>query len=61
MDIGIVVQFALATLLPVAACVVLTLLRKRTDVSRVSEKKWQIIVGVVFGLIAIYGTRRVSL
>ncbi|MBE6473546.1 MAG: hypothetical protein E7Z99_08280 [Coriobacteriaceae bacterium] len=56
MSIGIVVQFALATLLPVAACIVLALLRKRTGVAKVSERNWQVIVGVVFGLIAIYGT-----
>ena len=56
MDVVIVAQFAVATLLPVAACVVLTMLRKRTGVSRVPEKAWQVIVGVVFGLIAIYGT-----
>lgn len=56
MDIAIIAQFAVATLLPVIACIALTLLRNRTGVSRVSEKGWQVIVGVVFGLIAIYGT-----
>lgn len=56
MDVATIAQFALATLLPVAACIVLTLLRKRTSVAKVSEKTWQVIVGVVFGLIAIYGT-----
>ena len=56
MDIAIISQFAVATLLPVAACILLTLLRNRTGVSRISEKGWQVIVGVVFGLIAIYGT-----
>lgn len=56
MNIVTVAQFAVATLLPVVACVVLTLLRKRTGVSRLPEKGWQVIVGVVFGLIAIYGT-----
>ena len=56
MDIGTIAQFALATLLPVAACIVLTLLRMHTSVARVPEKGWQVIVGVVFGLIAIYGT-----
>ncbi len=56
MDIATIAQFAIATLLPVAACIVLWLLRKHTGVANVSEKAWQVIVGVVFGLIAIYGT-----
>ncbi len=56
MDITIVAQFAIATLLPVAACAVLTLLRQRTAVAKVKEIHWQVIVGIVFGLIAIYGT-----
>ncbi len=51
-----IAQFALATLLPVVACIVLFLLRNRTSVANVPEKAWQVIVGVVFGLIAIYGT-----
>ena len=55
MDVTTIAQFAVATLLPVAACIILTLLRKRTGVSNVSERSWQVIVGVVFGLIAIYG------
>lgn len=56
MDIAVIAQFAIATLMPVAACIVLTLLRKHTNVANVPEKGWQVIVGVVFGLIAIYGT-----
>ena len=56
MDIAVIAQFAVATLLPVIACIVLTLLRQRTNVAKVSEKSWQVIVGVVFGFIAIYGT-----
>jgi len=56
MDVATIVQFAFATLLPVVACIALTLLRKHTGVSRIPEKSWQVIVGVVFGLIAIYGT-----
>jgi len=55
-DVMTVLQFAIATLMPVAACIVLFLLRERTGVAHVSEKAWQVIVGVVFGLIAIYGT-----
>ncbi len=56
MDIVVIAQFALATLLPVAACVALTLARKSSGVARIPERSWQVIVGVVFGLIAIYGT-----
>ena len=56
MDAVIIVQFAFDTLLPVIACVVLTVLRKRTGVSRIKAMGWQVIVGIVFGLIAIYGT-----
>ena len=56
MDTTTIAQFALATLLPVAACIALWLLRTRTRVANVPERGWQAIVGVVFGLIAIYGT-----
>ena len=52
----IVAQFALATLIPVVASIVLTLLRKRTKVASVSERYWQVIVGIIFGCIAIFGT-----
>jgi len=58
MDIAIIAQFALATLLPVMACVVLTALRRQETVARVPERAWQVIVGIVFGAIAIYGTER---
>ena len=56
MDIGIVAQFAVATLMPVVACIILALLRKNGPLARIPEKIWQILVGIVFGLIAIYGT-----
>ena len=56
MDIVVIAQFAIATLMPVAACVVLPLLRKHTGVSRLADRYWQLVVGVVFGGIAIYGT-----
>ena len=56
MDAAAVAQLAVATLLPAVACIVLTLLRERTKVANISNKGWQVIVGVVFGLIAIYGT-----
>lgn len=54
---GIVIaQFAFATLLPAAACALLVLVRRHPRVAAVPERAWQVIVGVVFGLIAIYGT-----
>jgi serine phosphatase RsbU (regulator of sigma subunit) len=56
MDIAVIAQFAVATLLPVAACALLMGLRLNTKVANLPEKNWQVIVGIVFGLIAIYGT-----
>ena len=56
MDIAIIVQFAIATLLPVLACAALALLRKREGAERIPGTAWHVIVGVVFGCIAIYGT-----
>ena len=56
MDSVTIVQFAIATLLPVAACVLLMLLRRHPRVAGISENGWQVIVGIVFGLIAVYGT-----
>ena len=55
MDIAIIAQFAFATLLPVAASMLLTQLR-RTGAKRMPKMGWQVLVGIVFGLIAIYGT-----
>ena len=54
-DVGIVAQFAFATLLPVVACAVLTLIRK-CALAHMDENRWKLLVGVVFGIIAIYGT-----
>ena len=56
MDAAIIAQFAFAMLLPVLACVVLSLLRQHTSVAGLPEMSWQVVVGVVFGAIAIYGT-----
>ena len=56
MNTAVFLQLSFATLLPVMACVVLFSLRLHTRVSQVPEKTWQVIVGIVFGLIAIYGT-----
>ena len=58
MDIAVIAQFAIATLLPVASCILLTIARRRPRLARITEMKWQIIVGIIFGLIAIYGTER---
>ena len=55
-DASIIAQFAFATLLPVMACAALTLIRQRFDATRIPEARWQLLVGIVFGLIAIYGT-----
>ena len=52
----IVLQFAIATLLPVIASALLTMLRTHARVANLSERAWQVLVGVIFGAIAIYGT-----
>ena len=52
----VIAQFAFATLLPAVACVLLALARKNPRVAALDNRAWQVIVGVVFGLIAIYGT-----
>ena len=56
MDIALIAQFTFATLLPVIACVALTQLRRYPSVKKIPDRTWQVIVGAVFGLIAIYGT-----
>ncbi len=56
MDLGIIAQFGLATALPAVATAVLMMLRRSTSVSKLPEITWQIVVGIVFGAIAIYGT-----
>ncbi len=56
MDIAVIAQFAFATLLPAMASALLMFLRHNSGLSRLPEKGWQALVGVVFGLIAIYGT-----
>ena len=52
----IVAQFAFATILPVVACIVLSLARKHTRAADIPYLGWQFIVGIIFGLIAIMGT-----
>ena len=56
MNSVIIAQFAFATALPPVACALLTLLRRHPRVADIPERAWQVLVGVVFGLIAIYGT-----
>ncbi|MBO7675729.1 MAG: SpoIIE family protein phosphatase [Atopobiaceae bacterium] len=55
-SIAIIVQFAIATLLPVLAGAVLTKLEKRPLLANRSYPQRQVIIGVIFGAIAIYGT-----
>ncbi len=52
----IILQFILATLLPVAISVVLTVLERRTSLGKMSYWPRQVLYGIVFGLVAIYGT-----
>ena len=56
MDIVLIAQFAFATLLPALACAILLFVRRAPSVAKIPERSWRVIVGVVFGLIAIYGT-----
>ena len=56
MNIATIAQFAFATLLPAAMCALLTFLRRNARVASIPERGWQVIVGIAFGLIAIYGT-----
>ena len=56
MDSATIAQFAFATLLPAAACALLTLARRQPRIAVVPERTWQAIVGIAFGLIAIFGT-----
>lgn len=56
MDPIVVLQFGIATLLPVVACVVLTLLMRRTKLGEAPYWQWQIGCGLIFGAIAIFGT-----
>ena len=56
MNSVVIAQFAFATLLPAVACVLLALARKNPRVAALDNRAWQVIVGAVFGCIAIYGT-----
>ena len=46
------VQLAFITLLPVALCLVLALLHKRTKLAQLPPLAWQVVVGVCFGIVA---------
>ncbi len=49
-------QFALATLLPVAAAMIMYLVQRDTAFGKLSYWKQQCVIGLVFGLIAVCGT-----
>ena len=51
-----ILQFAIATLLPVAVSVILTVLELRTRLGQMGFWPRQVLYGIIFGLIAIYGT-----
>lgn len=52
----IVLQFALATMLPVVATIVFFLLQRKTRFGGLGFWPQQIIIGIVFGAIAVFGT-----
>ena len=54
-QLGIILQFAFATLLPVVASALLTLAFKNTRLSKMGFWQKQILCGLVFGMIAIFG------
>ena len=56
LDLIIVMQFAIATLLPVAAAAVLAALEKRTRLGELGYWKRQVLYGIIFGAIAVFGT-----
>ena len=55
-DVMVVLQFAVATLLPVLVTAALALLERRTRLANVSWGRRQVLYGIVFGLVAVYGT-----
>ena len=54
-QLGIILQFAFATLLPVVASSLLTLAFKKTGLSKMGFWQKQVLCGLVFGMIAIFG------
>ena len=46
------VQLAFITLLPVALCLVLALLHKRTKLAQLPPLAWQVVAGICFGIVA---------
>ena len=52
----IIIQFAIATLLPVVIAATLTLLERRTRFSQLAFWPKQVLIGLIYGCVAIYGT-----
>lgn len=52
----VVLQFVLATLLPVVTSAVLFVVDRDKGLSRRVPRMWQLLVGIVFGIVAILGT-----
>ena len=52
----VVLQFVLATLLPVVTSAVLFIVDRDKGLSRRVPRMWQLLVGIVFGIVAILGT-----
>ena len=56
MTIEALIQFAFASLLPVLASAALVMLDRKTQLSASKPAAWQFGVGIIFGLIATFGT-----
>ena len=57
-DTSIILQFTVATMLPVVAAVVLAILERHTRFGELPYWPKQVLCGALFGAIAIYGTER---
>lgn len=55
-NISVVLQFGIATLLPVVAATVLTTLSRKSRLSSFTFWQRQLLFGLIFGLIAVFGT-----
>ena len=55
-DFGIILQLSLFALIPVVLSGILHILRRRTNFSNVPRLTQEIIIGVIFGVVAILGT-----
>lgn len=56
MDSAVVAQLALFVLLPAVFCALLLFLRRLSGIANIPELAWQVIVGIFFGIVAIYYT-----